>query len=260
MWLVVLTWDSCSWDSFRDISSQQQHPFPYSQPLSHLWLAHCLDSMKAKIMNKRKNVKNYFSHLPPPSQRWMKIDFRKKKTTKKPNNKKTQQINQNKTLEIGLIYQLTSWRLNTNYIFLCVSMPSWKPHQVLAYQPQSLSFPSGIWSQKSCNSLCLRSWQHSACKSSRLALIQTSTLLAREFFATLPDQTIQENPWCWWTACALGTGKTLLHPQLFLLLIRVVRVTFLKHQDEDYRVRTCLKNMHIGVWPKWSSAEVLSER
>lgn len=75
------TYMKLPFSSFRNASSQQQRLFPYSHPLSHLWLAHWLDSIKAKILNKEKNAKNCFSHLPPSSGAWMKIDFQENKPT-----------------------------------------------------------------------------------------------------------------------------------------------------------------------------------
>lgn len=77
--------------SFRNTSCQQQHLFPYRHLLSHLWLAHWLDLIKVKILNKENNTKNYFSHLPHLLMHEWKLTFKKNKT--------------NQQLEKELIYQ-----------------------------------------------------------------------------------------------------------------------------------------------------------
>lgn len=105
---------------FGNTSSQQQHPFPYSQPLSHLWLPHWLDWIKAKILSKRKNVKNYFSHLPSPSQAWMKIDFQEK------NNRKrtyfSRNISEKKCFQLGEIHVSLSSYLIIIYIYRLIML------------------------------------------------------------------------------------------------------------------------------------------
>lgn len=114
----------------------------------------------------------------------------------------------------------------------------------------SPNFLSGEQSQMSCSSL-------SACKVYGTAIwwIQNPYLAKGlhsqwDYFVTLTNWRRQawtplETPRWWWMVCTLRKGETFLHPQLPLLLIKVVLAMFLKHQDEDHRVRTYLENIML---------------
>lgn len=147
-------------------------------------------------------------------------------------------------------------------------MPSRKPHQVLASQPQSLSFPSGEWSQNSCNSLFLPS---------KL----TAQLLEKSKIHTEPKvYAVGKRLLCHTTQPEKTSVHTSRNSMMLMhsvyswnrgnLATSWATPVVNKGSASDLsqaptwglqRARTYLENINVGVWPKRSCAEVhLSER
>lgn len=147
-------------------------------------------------------------------------------------------------------------------------MPSRKPHQVPARQPQSLGFPSGERSQKFCNFLLLPSkLTAQLSEKSEIGTEPKVCAVGKRLLCHIarPEKTSVDTPgnsrMLTGSVCSWNRGNLAASPATPIFNKGSVTDLPQAPRWEPQRVRIYLENINVGVWPKRSCGEVhLSER